>query len=116
MIEYWRRSTPDSSIAWRALASGRTLNAMMIAFEASARGRGVARPHVVLGDRTGRLADEVDLALGQLQLGHRVGQRLDRAGDIALDDEVERLHLALGDGAGEVVERQRLALGQLHAA
>jgi len=37
MIEYWRRSTPVSSIAWRALASGRTLNAMIIAFDASAR-------------------------------------------------------------------------------
>jgi hypothetical protein len=61
--------------------------------------------------------DHPDLDLGDLELRERVLERLDRPGDVALDDEVEGRDVAPLDLCREVLEGLRAGLlDQLLAA
>ena len=55
-------------------------------------------------DRADRRVDDVDVDLGLVHLVERVLERLDRALDVGLDDEVEVLERAFADAGEQVVE------------
>ena len=59
---------------------------------------------VGLGDPADATKDEADLDLGPLQLAQRLGQRLERALHIGLDDQVEHRLLAGLDLGEDVLE------------
>ena len=98
-------STPSRSAMSSALRSGRTLNAMMIAFDAD------AEQDVGLVDRTDAGVDDADLDLLVRQLGERVGQHFGRALHVGLDDDRQFLHAAFGDLRLQRLERESAALG-----
>src|SRR4051794_9461858 len=76
------------------------------------RGRQV---DVGLGDRTDTAVDDPQADLvADVDLGQRVLERLDRAGHVALEDEVELLALPLLHGGHEVLERTADAALGLH--
>ena len=56
------------------------------------------------------MMSHLDLVVADLPEG--VGQRLDAALHVGLDDEVELADLALGDARVEVVEREGVLLGE----
>src|SRR4051794_31218411 len=71
--------------------------------------------HVGLGDRTDTAVDDPQADLvADVDLGERVLERLDRAGHVALEDEVELLALPLLHGGHEVLERTTDAALGLH--
>src|SRR4051794_11398242 len=72
---------------------------------------GGRRQHdVVLGDAADALADERHLDLLLRQAGDLVGQRLERAGDVGLDDQRQLGQIALLGAGEDVLERQLDAL------
>ena len=99
MTLYVRISTPSRSATARVSAFGRTLKPRTIPPEAE------ASIDVVLGDPADALVDDVDPHLGVLDLRQLADDRLDRALDVALDDEVEVLDLAGLQLLEQVLER-----------
>ena len=69
--------------------------------------------HVGLGNGTNRRVDDVDAHLGLVHLAERIGERLDGALNISLDDEVKLLELVLVHLIEERLERDVLYLGLL---
>src|SRR5680860_221155 len=78
--------------------------------------RRLRQADIALVHRSDSLVDDGDAHLGELELVHGVRDGLDRARDVALDDQVQRLQLTRLDGAGELLQRQRLAVGELQPA
>src|SRR6478609_10808330 len=76
--------------------------------------RGHGQVDVVERDGTDTAVDDPQVDLfADVDLHQRVLERLDRAGHVALEDEVERLDLAGREGLGEVLQADPLAgLGQ----
>src|SRR5688572_1317827 len=76
------------------------------------RVRGRRQQHVGLGDLAHALADDADLDLARAQTAERLGQRLDRAVDVALEHQVELAHRALRHLLVQLLERDpsRLAV------
>ena len=103
-------STRSRAAMSSAFRSGRTLNAMMIAFE---RRR---QQHVRLVHRADARVDDADLHLLVGQLGERVGQHLGRALHVGLDDDRQLLHAAFGDLRLQRLEREPAALRAERAA
>ena len=73
---------------------------------------------IVLRDGTDTAVDDLDADfLGHIDLHERILEGLDRAGGIALDDDIEHIHFGLGELLLEAFERNHLAaLGQLGRA
>ena len=101
-------STPSRSAARRASASGPHVEAD----DDRVGGRG--QHHVGLVDAAGLRVDDVDRDLLLRDLGDLVLERLQRAGDIGLEDDVELLDVALLDPGEDLLEADlaRLAAGQ----
>ena len=106
MMSYRRMSIFFSSASVTARSSGATRKPMTIACEASAR-----RMSLSLIPPTA-LQEDPDRDLGVLQLLKLLGEGLERALDVGLEDQVEALDLLLGHLAVEVFERDGLALAQ----
>ena len=73
--------------------------------------RGVGQQDVALGDAADALEQDADRHLAVLQFLQLLGQGLDRALNVGLDDQVEVLDLLLGHLAVEVFQGDGLALG-----
>ena len=69
--------------------------------------RGGGEHDVGLGDRADAGVDDAYLDLVVLDLSERIGERLETALDVGLDDQVEVADLALLDAREEVVEGER---------
>ncbi len=67
--------------------------------------RGDREVDVALGDRADRRVDDRQPHLLAGELGERVGEGLDRALHVALDDDAQLLLAALGDALRELLER-----------
>ena len=89
--------------AARASPTGRTLKPRID------RVGGRGEHHVGLVDAADAAVDDVDRDLVLRQLGDLVLERLERAGDVGLEHEVELLELALLDAVEDVLERDLAA-------
>jgi hypothetical protein len=87
-----------------AFRSGRTLKAMMMAFD--------AEPSSTSDSLTGADAgvDDRIFTFSSVELGERVGQHLGRALHVGLDDDRQFLHAAFGDLRLQRLEREPGAL------
>ena len=74
--------------------------------------RGVGQEDVALGDPADALEEDPDRDLGVLELLQLLGEGLERALDVGLEDQVEALDLLLGHLAVEVLERDGLAFAE----
>src|SRR5439155_5876700 len=72
------------------------------------RPRGGGEQHVRFGDLAHRLADDAHLDLARAQLAQRLGERLDRAVHVALEDDLELAHRTLRDLRVDLGERDGL--------
>ena len=88
MTRYVRMSTPSRSASCARVGARTHVEAD------DERVRGRREVDVVLGDPTDAGVDDVDAHLGVLDLLELAEERLDRALDVALEDDVEILHLA----------------------
>ena len=102
-----RTSTPSLSASVVAAGAGPHVEAD------DDRLRGGGQHDVGLGDAADARVDDADLDLGVLDLEQGVGERLEAALHVGLDDEVEVEDLALGDAREEVVEGERALPGEL---
>ncbi len=76
----------------------------------------VARIHVAFGDGTDAGADDLDAHLLRGHADERVGEHLNRTGDIALDDERQVFDAGGANLLGEILEGHTRALGELRFA
>ena len=100
-------STPSRSASVRRLGARPDVEAD------HERVRGGREVDVVLGDPADAGVDHVDAHLGVLDLVELAHERLDRALDVALEDDVEVLHGAFLHPLEEGLERDALRLGAL---
>ena len=77
---------------------------------------GRSERHVGLRNRADRAVHDFELDLGGRKARERVGQRLDRALDVALDDDLQFLDLAGLHPLAQILERDAAGLLQLALA